>query len=203
MGRIKYLFALISLSFFCTISYSKSTYDVPVIEASKILSFYGIDYSAIKQRLYKKERAKEIERLTQHVVINNRIPSPFAKEIIHTVYTECEKEKIDPILFLSLIEVESSFNQYAKSHVGAIGLSQVMPIYHKSKVDEIKKHNLDLWSIKGNIKVGVQVLSEYLKVSKGNTIEALQRYNGSLDDQTRKYSNKVLATSKKYKANRG
>lgn len=203
MKRVKYLFTLFLLSFFCNISQAKSVYDVPLIEASRILGFYGIDYSDIKQRLYKKERHKEIERLTQHVVQNNRIPSPFAKEIIHTVYTECEKEKIDPILFLSLIEVESSFNQYAKSHVGAIGLSQVMPIYHKSKVDDIKKNNLDLWSIKGNIKVGVQVFSEYLKVSKGNTIEALQRYNGSLNDKTRKYSNKVMATSNKYKASRG
>ncbi len=201
MERVKFIFALFLLSFFCSASYSQSIFDVPKLQASKLLEVYGVDYEEVRQKIYSKSKHRKIERLTTYVVKENRIPSSFAKEVIHTVYAECEKANIDPILFLSLIEVESSFNQYAKSHVGAIGLSQVIPIYHKEKVEDIRKYNLDLWSIKGNIKVGVRVLSEYLKVSKGNVVEALQRYNGSLNDQTIKYSNKVLSATKKYRKN--
>lgn len=181
-------------------SYSQTNYQVPLLSPSKVLSLYDFNYNDVKTYIYKKEKNRAIDILVTHISKEHKVPLPYVKEIINTLYSESEKAQIDPILFLSLIEVESSFDQFAKSNVGAVGLSQVMPIHHQEKVSRIQKENLDLWSIKGNIKVGVQVLKEYVSLSKGNMEEALQRYNGSLNDSSRTYSRKVFTGMRKYKS---
>lgn len=175
-------------------------FEVPILKPNKVLTFYDFNYGDVKNYIYKKEKARKIDILVKHLSKEYKLNNPYTKEILYTLYNETEKAKIDPLLFLSLIEVESSFNQFAQSHVGAIGLSQVMPEYHQSKIQIIAKENLDLWSIRGNIKVGVKVLQEYISMSDGNVEEALQRYNGSLHDTSKKYSKKVFTSFKKYKS---
>ncbi len=177
-----------------------SKFEVPILKPNKVLTFYDFNYGDVKNYIYKKEKARKIDILVKHLSKEYKLNNPYTKEILYTLYNETEKAKIDPLLFLSVIEVESSFNQFAQSHVGAIGLSQVMPEYHQSKIQTIAKENLDLWSVRGNIKVGVKVLQEYISMSDGNVEEALQRYNGSLNDMSRKYSKKVLTSFKKYKS---
>ncbi len=177
-----------------------SKFEVPILKPNKVLTFYDFNYGDVKNYIYKKEKARKIDILVKHLAKEYKLNSPYTKEILYTLYNEAEKAKIDPLLFLSLIEVESSFDQFAKSNVGAIGLSQVMPEFHQSKIRVIEKENLDLWSVRGNIKVGVKVLQEYISMSDGNIEEALQRYNGSLNDMSRKYSRKVLTSFKKYKS---
>jgi soluble lytic murein transglycosylase-like protein len=56
----------------------------------------------------------------------------------------------------------------------------------------IAKGKVDIWSINGNICVGTDILKEYTKIAGGNIKRALQLYNGSANDKTYKYSNKVL-----------
>ncbi len=177
-----------------------SKFEVPILKPNKVLTFYDFNYGDVKNYIYKKEKARKIDILVKHLAKEYKLNSPYTKEILYTLYNETEKAKIDPLLFLSVIEVESSFDQFAKSHVGAIGLSQVMPQYHQNKIRVIEKENLDLWSVRGNIKVGVKVLQEYISMSDGNIEEALQRYNGSLNDLSRKYARKVLTSFKKYKS---
>ena len=38
---------------------------------------------------------------------------------------------LDPLLVLAVMDVESNFDRYAESHVGAQGLMQVMPFWKK------------------------------------------------------------------------
>lgn len=198
--HLSLLLIFASLNLTSLSSNAQTTHQVPLLSPSKVLSLYDFNYNDVKTYIYKKEKTRNIDILVNHIAKEHRVPLPYIKEVIYTLYNESEKAQIDPILFLSLIEVESSFDQFAKSHVGAVGLSQVMPIHHQSKIATIEKENLDLWSIKGNIKVGVQVLKEYVSLSKGNVEEALQRYNGSLNDGTKTYSRKVLTGMRKYKS---
>lgn len=177
-----------------------SKFEVPVLKPHKVLSLYDVDYSDIKNYIYKKEKDRKVDVLVNYLVKKYKLNNPYTKEIVYTLYNETEKTKIDPLIFLSIIEVESSFNQFAQSHMGAVGLFQVMPQYHQKKISSIQKENLDLWSIKGNIKVGVKILQEYMLLSQGNVEEALQRYNGSLNDVTKTYSKKVLSKLTQFKS---
>lgn len=140
------------------------------------------------------EQMKKMQALASHISDNNNIELEKAEKIIATTFLEAEKAKIEPMIMLSVIGVESRYNQYAKSGMGAVGLVQVMPNYHKGKIKELKSEsNLDMWSIEGNIKLGVNILKEYIALADGNVQKALQMYNGSSKDRSLSYSRKVYS----------
>lgn len=121
-----------------------------------------------------------------------RIDQAQAADIVSAAYKEAHKRGLDPVLVLSIIATESSFNPRARSSAGAMGLMQAIPVYHKDKLDRFGMSRSDLYNPHKNIQVGTEILSEYLRLSNGNVVSALQRYNGSLSDRSRRYSNKVF-----------
>jgi soluble lytic murein transglycosylase-like protein len=122
-----------------------------------------------------------------------------AEKIVYTTFEEASKKNLEPILVLALIDNESRFQQHIKSPIGAVGLTQVVPKYHQDKIDELKKtEGIDIFSIKGNIKVGTQILRDYINVSDGNLQKALQMYNGNIRDKNKKYSSKIFSKMKEY-----
>lgn len=138
------------------------------------------------------EKEKKMKKLSYYISARYKVELDTADTIVRTSFTESEKHNIDPLTVLSIMGVESTYNPFAKSHKGAIGLTQIMPRYHRAKISELKKQNLDLFSIKGNIIVGIQVIKEYLSLANGNIQSALQMYNGSTKDKKKTYSTKVL-----------
>jgi soluble lytic murein transglycosylase-like protein len=112
--------------------------------------------------------------------------------ILKYVHQEAFKAKLSPELVLSVIQVESYFNPYAISRVGARGLMQIMPFWLK----EIGHSDDNLFEIKTNLRFGCTILRYYLDIEKGNLSRALGRYNGSLGKY--KYPNKVYKAQRKY-----
>ena len=109
--------------------------------------------------------------------------------------------QIDNQLLVALISVESMFNIEAASQAGAKGLTQVIPRYHREKIAHAKL-KFKLYSIfepRLNIYVGAWVLRDYMDNSK-NVQVALQKYNGSLDDPSQTYANRVFAVYHSLKA---
>lgn len=98
------------------------------------------------------------------------------REFLSTVHYEAVRAGLDPHLVLSLIEVESGFNKYAVSRVGARGYMQVMPFWVKS----IGKREHNLFHLRINLRYGCTIMRYYLDMEKGNLYRALGRYNGSL-----------------------
>ncbi|GHU31812.1 transglycosylase [Betaproteobacteria bacterium] len=101
-----------------------------------------------------------------------------------------QERRIDPLLILAIIGVESGFNPFAESAMGARGLMQVIPRFHMDKVPEGMgvRH---LFDPAVNIRVGVHVLDEAIR-RRGGLTAGLQSYSGSSDSEGR-YANKVLA----------
>lgn len=190
------------LAFF--ILFSSSSYaqevDTPVVIQNSFEYFstqavYDQDkFNFVETNTYidHEEKEKKMKNLTHYISARYKVELGTADTIVRTSFTESEKHNIDPLTVLSIMGVESSYNRFAKSHMGAIGLTQVMPKYHKAKISALKKQNLDLFSIKGNITVGIQIIKEYLSISNGNIQRALQMYNGSTKDKKKTYSTKVL-----------
>lgn len=93
--------------------------------------------------------------------------------------------EIDPILLLSLIKQESSFDRDAVSPAGAQGLMQIMP----STAVDVSPRVLrsDLKNEEVNLKIGTQYFSQLLKRFKGNVVLALAGYNAGPNAADRWY----------------
>ncbi len=96
-------------------------------------------------------------------------------ELLKAVHREAKRAELKPDLVLALIEVESHFNRYAISRVGAQGLMQVMPFWK----NEIGRPEDNLTDINTNLSYGCRILQFYLQKEDGNWMNALARYNGS------------------------
>jgi len=85
---------------------------------------------------------------------------PYLKQI-EEISTEYELEKS---LVLAICQVESGFQEKAKSNKGALGIMQVMPKTAKyvCEINDIDYRDIDLNSASDNIKIGCLYL-KYLK----------------------------------------
>jgi soluble lytic murein transglycosylase-like protein len=199
-NKTSYVLALLML--FSNISYAQQETEAQISSQYNYLNIKNSSepglsgYDDIAQYLANKEKEKKIQSLASYISDEYNVDIANAQNIVQTSFLESEKHQIEPMLILSIIGVESKFNFRAISGQGAVGLTQIMPKYHKSKISSIKKQHLDLFSIKGNIVVGIQVIKEYIALANGNIQVALQMYNGTLFDKKKAYSKKVFAHMK-------
>ncbi|HEY5603947.1 MAG TPA: lytic transglycosylase domain-containing protein [Gammaproteobacteria bacterium] len=107
-------------------------------------------------------------------------------QFLKNVHYEAKRANLPPELVLSVIHVESAFNRWAISSVGAQGFMQIMPFWLK----EIGREGDSLFDMKTNLRFGCTILRHYLDREKGDLTRALARYNGSLGKY--KYPNKVF-----------
>jgi len=84
-----------------------------------------------------------------------------------------KRTKLDPTLILAIMAVESSFNPFAQSQVGAQGLMQVMTRVHGEKY-EPAGGALTAFDPVTNMRVGVKVLQEC--IARAGSLEGGLRY---------------------------
>ena len=100
--------------------------------------------------------------------------------------------KIDPVLLLAVISVESNFNPMTKSKAGAEGLMQVMTNVHKEKY---ALYGGVAGAVKPevNIRIGAYIL-KYLIATSGSLRNGLKFYVGAGNaDNDGGYADKVMA----------
>lgn len=105
--------------------------------------------------------------------------------LLNQVHSAATQAGLSPELVLALIEVESAFDRFAVSRVGAQGLMQVMPFWK----NEIGRSSDNLTNNKTNLAYGCRILQYYLEREDGALHEALAAYNGS--SGSRVYSDRV------------
>ena len=113
-------------------------------------------------------------------------------ELLRRVHREATRASLAPELVLAVIQIESYFEPFAISRVGAQGLMQVMPFW----LNEIGHPDDNLIDINTNLRMGCTILKYYLDMEKSDLHKALARYNGSVG--SRKYSNKVLKALRRH-----
>jgi soluble lytic murein transglycosylase-like protein len=137
----------------------------------------------------------EIEALATLVAKRYRISAEATRGMIATAYREGRRVGLDPLLIVAVIAVESRFNPIAESTMGAQGLMQVIPSYHKDRLEEAGVDSV--LDPHANIRLGAQILKDYIR--KGGTeVAGLQLYNGSADDATNTYASKVLTEKQRF-----
>jgi soluble lytic murein transglycosylase-like protein len=111
--------------------------------------------------------------------------------MVAAAYRAAKEVGLDPLLVLAVISIESRFNPIAESGMGARGLMQIIPRFHRAKLEEEGGEDAVL-DPESNILVGTRILQEY--VYRTGTLEAgLQLYNGATRDYTAGYAQKVMA----------
>jgi len=129
--------------------------------------------------------------VTEFIAKRYRVAQDAAAGFVATAYRAGGDWKVDPLLILAVVAIESRYNPVAESNMGAKGLMQVIPKFHAEKLPENGGDN-SLLDPHVNIRVGTQILREYMR-RFGETETALQMYAGAFDEPTSSYAFKVLA----------
>ena len=103
-------------------------------------------------------------------------PEPVAR-LVQESWTVGQRTGLEPTLILAVMAVESSFNPFAQSPVGAQGLMQVMTKIHNDKYEAYGGH-LAAFDPVSNLRVGVLVLKECI-VKAGGLEGGLRYYVGA------------------------
>jgi Transglycosylase SLT domain len=118
-------------------------------------------------------------------------PEPLSA-LVAEAYAVGAKAKLEPTLILAIMAIESGFNPFAQSPVGAQGLMQVMTKIHSDKYEDFGG-KLAAFDPITNLRVGVKVLQGC--IAQAGSIEGgLKYYVGAAnlaDDGG--YANKVVA----------
>ncbi|WP_338848859.1 transglycosylase SLT domain-containing protein [Massilia sp. W12] len=121
-----------------------------------------------------------------------RVARDAASMLVATSYATAREFKLDPLLILAVMAVESGFNPYAESPMGAQGLMQVMSKVHHEKFAQIGGLKEAL-NPHANIRVGAQILKDYM-ARDGSVEGALKSYVGAAAFSSDSgYGNRVLA----------
>ena len=136
--------------------------------------------------------AKQQQFVTSWLSKRYRVANDAANMLVSTAYLTAKEIKIDPLLILAVMAIESGLNPFAESPVGAQGLMQVMSKVHHARFREMGGAKAALNPV-ANIRVGAQILKEY--VNRGGSVEAgLKTYVGAAAFESDSgYGSRVLA----------
>ncbi|WP_229257226.1 lytic transglycosylase domain-containing protein [Duganella callida] len=127
-----------------------------------------------------------------------RVAGDATNMLVSTAYLTAREIKLDPLLILAVMAIESGLNPFAESPMGAQGLMQVMSKVHHEKFQDMGGAQAALNPV-ANIRVGALILKDY--VTRGGSVEAgLKSYVGAgAFDNDEGYGSKVLAEYQRLK----
>ena len=134
----------------------------------------------------------QAQALRSYIARKYKIAPSVAGVLIQTVFEVAREKKLDPQLVLAVIAIESRYNPFAESHVGAQGLMQVMTKVHRDKFEDFSTGTAAAINPIANIRVGSQILHDCIKRRKSVT-GGLACYVGATGPGDGGYGSKVLA----------
>ena len=142
--------------------------------------------------------SKQQQWVTSWLSKRYRVASDAANMLVSTAYMTAHEVKLDPLLILAVMAIESGLNPFAESPMGAKGLMQVMAKVHHDKFEQVGGQEAALNPV-ANIKVGALILKDYVKRT-GSVEGGLKTYVGAADlESDSGYGAKVLAEYNKLK----
>ena len=103
-------------------------------------------------------------------------PEPVAA-LVQEAHVLSKKYKLQPHLILGVMAIESNFHPYIQSQAGAQGLMQVMTGIHTKRY-QAYGGNLTAFDPITNMRVGVAVLADAVKLKGGSVDDGLKFYLG-------------------------
>ncbi len=134
---------------------------------------------------------REQDLVSSYLARRYRVAQEPVGELVKAAFDTGHEVGLDPLLLLSVMAIESGFNPYAESGVGAQGLMQVMSKVHSDKFQYFGGQSAALEPV-ANIKVGALVLKDC--IARGGSLPGgLRLYVGSTSQDDGGYGAKVMA----------
>jgi soluble lytic murein transglycosylase-like protein len=117
------------------------------------------------------------KHIVQYLARRYRVAEEATRMLVATAFQVGREQKLDPLLILSVVAIESSLNPFAESSMGAQGLMQVMTRIH---AERFEAHGGQLAALDpvANMKVGSAILGDL--INRGGSVErGLQLYVGA------------------------
>ena len=141
---------------------------------------------------------RQQQNVTSWLAKRYRVAGDAANMLVSTAYVTAHEVKLDPLLILAVMAIESGLNPFAESPMGAKGLMQVMAKVHHDKFQEVGGAQAALNPV-ANIRVGAQILKDYVKRT-GSVEGGLKTYVGAADFESDSgYGSRVLAEYQRLK----
>jgi soluble lytic murein transglycosylase-like protein len=134
---------------------------------------------------------RRIRALAGFLAKRYRVSNQAMLELVDMAYSAGGITRMDPLLILAVMAVESRFNPIAESVMGAKGLMQIIPKHHADKLKSTDGE-VDVLDPEINILAGARILREYIGKS-GDLAAGLRRYGGGASDEDNLYANKVIS----------
>ncbi len=129
--------------------------------------------------------------LRSYLARKYRIANSVAGALIRTAFDVGRELKLDPQLLLAVIAIESRYNPFVESSVGAQGLMQVMTSVHRAKLRP-SGGPAAVFDPVVNIRVGAQILADCVR-RRGGLEGGLACYVGATGPSDGGYGARVLA----------
>ena len=124
-----------------------------------------------------KELSRQQAAVAHWLSLRYRVAPEPVSRLVQEAWRVGQKANLDPTLILAIMAIESSFNPFAQSAVGAQGLMQVMTKVHNDKYEAFGGNHAAFDPVT-NLRVGVQVLKEC--IARAGSLEAgLKFYVGA------------------------
>jgi soluble lytic murein transglycosylase-like protein len=135
--------------------------------------------------------SREQDLVATFIARRYRVAQEPVSELVKAAFDTGREVGLDPLLLLAVMAIESGFNPYAESGVGAKGLMQVMSTVHSDKFRYFGGQSAALEPL-ANIKVGAIVLKDC--IARGGSLPGgLRLYVGSTSQDDGGYGAKVMA----------
>lgn len=115
---------------------------------------------------------------------------PIAR-LVHEAWEAGDSAGLDPTLVLAVAAIESRFNPFAQSPMGAQGLMQVLTRVHQEKFEPFGGNQAAFDPV-ANLRVGSQILKDLIN-RRGSVEDGLRAYVGATTTSGEGYTRKVLA----------
>lgn len=139
----------------------------------------------------------ELRPVVEYLSKKYRVAAEALEPLVSAAHAAGRRAGVDPLLVISVMAIESRFNPFAESPMGAVGLMQIIPRYHKDKLGEADDDTLLDPVV--NINVGTQVLKESIRRA-GSVEGGLDQYGGVVENADVQYSARVLAEKRRLEA---
>ena len=137
------------------------------------------------------DSAEELKKQAQTAYLAAKFKEQEAtiRKYVDLAWAEAGKRDwLAPELLIAIMQKESALRPKIQNRYGAQGLMQVVRRWHRDKLHPSES----LFDPEVNIRVGADVLEEYLALADGNLNKALRKYSGN----AKGYANTVLKESR-------
>jgi len=134
----------------------------------------------------------QVEALRSYISRKYKVAYDATGVLVSTAYVVGHDLALDPLLLLAVIAIESRYNPFAESTVGAQGLMQVMTSVHQEKFQPFGGGDGAALNPVANIRVGAQILKDCIQ-RRGSLTGGLACYVGATGPGDGGYGAKVLA----------